>query len=529
MKQNTTDKVLRKMARPGFTFFLILLITTVGESLTRYFTAELFTRIINSYASWTMEILIQYGLLIMTVLIAGAVSTYFKALFSEKSIQQGVNRLQERMRTVVDNGGYREVEQIEYGEYHTLLTTDVERVAGFYPMVVFPLIGGAVQFSTALYFVFRNCWELALIYLGIAFFSFLIPKLFKPNLKVTKEVVQKNEGFIRTFFNHSLERVALVKVYNGKALEEKGIKQIHQRYGEALVHQQTAFSKMFAITNTTSSMFLLVQTFVEIWFVSIGKLTLGAFFGLAQLSSSINWPFWWMPHLINALSQTEVSAERIAEFVDSVSERRETNRVIDPSTDIIRGERLAFAYGDDKADKVLENFSFEINRNEIVGLNWKSGEGKSTLIKLISGLYSPQDGKIVQNKEILSFAYASQNELFFSDSIENNVALSESVDHRQLKQAFEKSSVDFLSGEHTVKTQLDKKGQPLSGGQQKRINLARAFYHDSDVLILDEPTASLDKETKSKVLEAIKKEKEKRPIILITHDRETYAICDRML
>jgi len=66
-------------------------------------------------------------------------------------------------------------------------------------------------------------------------------------------------------------------------------------------------------------------------------------------------------------------------------------------------------------------------------------------------------------------------------------------------------------------------------GQQKRINLARAFYHDSDILILDEPTASLDKETKSKVLEAIKREKEKRVVILITHDRETYAICDRML
>ncbi len=87
----------------------------------------------------------------------------------------------------------------------------------------------------------------------------------------------------------------------------------------------------------------------------------------------------------------------------------------------------------------------------------------------------------------------------------------------------------LLLGEHSPKTQLDKKGQPLSGGQQKRINLARAFYHDSDVLILDEPTASLDKETKSKVLEAIKREKEKRAVILITHDRETYEICDRML
>jgi ATP-binding cassette subfamily C protein CydD len=76
---------------------------------------------------------------------------------------------------------------------------------------------------------------------------------------------------------------------------------------------------------------------------------------------------------------------------------------------------------------------------------------------------------------------------------------------------------------------LDKRGKPLSGGQQKRINLARAFYHDSDILILDEPTASLDKETKDKVLEAIKVEKETRPLILITHDKKTYAICDRMI
>jgi ABC-type transport system involved in cytochrome bd biosynthesis fused ATPase/permease subunit len=169
---------------------------------------------------------------------------------------------------------------------------------------------------------------------------------------------------------------------------------------------------------------------------------------------------------MDSICQTEVSAERVAEFVDSISGEKATNRMVDHSVPVIKGENLA---------------------------------------------------------------YASQNELFFSDSIKNNVALSESVDDRKLKQTFEKTSVDFLSGEHSPETQLDKKGQPLSGGQQKRINLARAFYNDSDVLILDEPTASLDKETKAKVLEAIKCEKEKRSVILITHDRETYEICDRML
>jgi hypothetical protein len=108
-----------------------------------------------------------------------------------------------------------------------------------------------------------------------------------------------------------------------------------------------------------------------------------------------------MPYLMDSICQTEVSAERVAEFVDSISGEKATNRMVDHSVPVIKGENLA---------------------------------------------------------------YASQNELFFSDSIKNNVALSESVDDRKLKQTFEKTSVDFLSGEHSPETQLDKKGQPLSGG-----------------------------------------------------------------
>ena len=526
MTHAKTVRDLRRMARPGVLFFVILLLTTVGDSLTRYFLAESFTRIINSLNVWSISQFIQYGLFLVIVLVIGGLSSYYKAVISEKTLQQGLNRLQERIIASVDTGSFREVEQIEYGNYHTLMASDSEKIAGFYPMVVFPLLNGTIQFSTALYFVFRNSWELGLILIGISLFSFFVPKLFKTNLKVVKDEVQKNEGFIRTFFSHSLERVGLIKVYESKSVEEKGLKTVHKKYGKALVNLQSAFAKMLGINNLLTYISVAAQVCIEIWFIGIGKLTLGAFLGLSQLSSSINWPFWWMPHLMNEISQTEVSAERVAEFVDAIKEKRIANRIVDRSVPMLKGENLSFAYG---KDKVFEDFSFEIYRNEIVGLNWKSGEGKSTLIKLICGLYTPDGGRIVQKKKELCFAYAPQNELFFSDSIKNNVALSESVDNHKLKQAFEKTSVDFLGGEHSSKTQLDKKGQPLSGGQQKRINLARAFYHDSDVLILDEPTASLDKETKSKVLEAIKREKEKRAVILITHDRETYEICDRML
>ncbi|HPR97620.1 MAG TPA: ATP-binding cassette domain-containing protein, partial [Thermotogota bacterium] len=109
--------------------------------------------------------------------------------------------------------------------------------------------------------------------------------------------------------------------------------------------------------------------------------------------------------------------------------------------------------------------------------------------------------------------------------------LSSNKEDNRMKTSLENASVDFLNPKQSLSlsTTLNKSGQPLSGGQQKRINLARAFYHDSDILILDEPTASLDSETKDRVLQAIQREKKKRPVILITHDRETFEICDRFL
>jgi len=269
MTHAKTVRDLRRMARPGVLFFVILLLTTVGDSLTRYFLAELFTRIINSLNVWSISQFIQYGLFLVIVLVIGGLSSYYKAVISEKTLQQGLNKLQERIIASVDTGSFREVEQIEYGNYHTLMASDSEKIAGFYPMVVFPLLNGTIQFSTALYFVFRNSWELGLILIGISLFSFFVPKLFKTNLKVVKDEVQKNEGFIRTFFSHSLERVGLIKVYESKSVEEKGLKTVHKKYGKALVNLQSAFAKMLGINNLLTYISVVAQICIEIWFISI--------------------------------------------------------------------------------------------------------------------------------------------------------------------------------------------------------------------------------------------------------------------
>ncbi len=528
MKSRGSIKIIRKFSKPDPLLFITLLFATLGCGIYRYLVAETYTNIVNDFSTFTTETFIRYGILLIIFLCIGGLSTYLKDYISEKLNQYILKNIQNRVRNVINRGNFRQIDLTEYGKYNTLITADTELIAGFYSNIVFPMMNGVLQFSLAMYFVVKNSWELALIILCISLFSIFVPKLFKSKLKDAKQVVQNKDEALRTFFSHSLERVALIKSYNSKKLEERALNSVHKKYGESLIKQQIEFAKMLSFNNLTTYLIISVQAFIEIWFVLLGKLSIGAMTGLAAVSNSLSWPFWMLPSIIATLAQTEVAAERIDNFISESTVSEVSNLLVDHNIPVIKGKNISFSYD---SENVLNDFSFEINRNEILGLTWKSGEGKSTFIKILAGLYSPQTGQLIKNHANMKISYATQNELFFSDYVGNNISLSFDNDQSILNHSLEKASVDFLRNgtKLSLDTELNKTGQPLSGGQKKRINLARAFYHDSDILILDEPTASLDSETKKGVLEAIKTEKKKRTIILITHDQETFRICDRFL
>ncbi|HOO33455.1 MAG TPA: ABC transporter ATP-binding protein, partial [Thermotogota bacterium] len=498
--KNVVNKIIKlfKLSTPDFRSFSMLLLVTLGIGTFKYMHAEIELQLINNIHSLTSSSFIQFGIGLIVVLCIGGFSTYFSAVFSEKMTQHIQKRLQNKIRFAIQKGEYKKVEQTEYGKYNTLMISDTELIAGFFPKIIFPMISGSLQFSLGLYFAFKNCWELGFIILGISFCSLLLPKFFKPNLKEAQKKVQLTGEELRTFFSRSLERTGLIKVYNSKNIEKKGLTIVYDAYGDALIEQQRRISKMLGINNLITYGLIILQSFMELGFLMAGKLSLGAWMGLFQISDTINWPFSMMPVLIENLSLTEVAAERMAHFLHSLSPDSYSDIRYDTATPFIRGENISFAY--DK-EIVFKDFSFEINRNEILGLTWKSGEGKSTLIKMLAGLYNPQNGTLLKNKKDLNISYATQNELFFSDNIEHNIALSSNKEDNRMKTSLENASVDFLNPKQSLSlsTTLNKSGQPLSGGQQKRINLARAFYHDSDILILDEPTASLDSETKDRV------------------------------
>lgn len=213
--------------------------------------------------------------------------------------------------------------------------------------------------------------------------------------------------------------------------------------------------------------------------------------------------------------------------------KQSDNLVFDKKIEI---KNLSFSYNNSE-NKILENINLTINKGESIGIYGESGSGKSTLIDIIVGLLEPQKGKVlVDNNDIskqkrdwfAKIGYVPQNVYLNDDTIKNNIffyenknlnnknRLKESVKISQLK----KISLNKLVGERGIK---------ISGGQKQRVGLARALYKESDILVLDESTSSLDKENEDNFLKDVFKLKSKKTLIIISHKKSIVNKCDKVI
>ena len=206
---------------------------------------------------------------------------------------------------------------------------------------------------------------------------------------------------------------------------------------------------------------------------------------------------------------------------------------------LIELKQISFKY-DNSNTYILKNFDLKINKNSCLGIYGKSGVGKTTLVDIICGLIEPQDGQIyIDNKELNNFnksnwqkkiSYVSQNFYMLNDTIKNNITLfnNKPLDQIKFDKAINISQLNFKKNMlHNQK--IGETGNFLSGGQNQRIAIARAIYQDNEILIFDEPSNMLDKETKTVFLSHLAKLKKNKTIIVVSHDEETLDICDEKI
>ncbi|MCB5189980.1 ABC transporter ATP-binding protein/permease [Methylobacillus arboreus] len=191
----------------------------------------------------------------------------------------------------------------------------------------------------------------------------------------------------------------------------------------------------------------------------------------------------------------------------------------------------------------LRNVSFKITKGQSIGLIGESGSGKSTIIDIILGLLKPQAGHVMVDGQDIHQAlrswqdmigYVPQSIFLTDDSLKHNIAFGiaeDNIDMESLQKAIHAAQlhtfVDSLP--HGIDTVVGERGVRLSGGQRQRIGIARALYHDPDILVLDEATSALDEETEKEVMQAVDMLHGSKTIVIVAHRLSTVRNCDRIL
>ena len=199
---------------------------------------------------------------------------------------------------------------------------------------------------------------------------------------------------------------------------------------------------------------------------------------------------------------------------------------------------ISFGYHQGK--NVLSHFNLEIQKGEKVAFVGRSGAGKSTLIDLIIGILKPKSGEIyIDDQKISShnikswrkkIGYIPQSIYLFDGTVGENIAFGSKIDKKRLTQVTKMAKIyDFLQEHKGFDTMVGDGGNLLSGGQKQRIGIARALYHDPDILVLDEATSALDTQTESAIMDEIYQIAKDKTLLVIAHRLSTIERCDRKI
>ena len=424
------------------------------------------------------------------------------------------------------------------GELLTRLTSDVSIVSDGVSSILPTVVSALSRLICAVVVLVVLDPIFALAFFVAGSLVFLVITFLREKLKGYHKKTQETDGKVRSFMQECIENLLAVKVFavnekiegQANALQEKNYKIKMKRMRYSVVGHAT-YNFIFSAGYLFALIYGGVKILNEV-------LTYGSLSAILQLVNNVQVPFASLSNVLPKYYAMIASAERIMEIEEVEEEPRAikiNKEAVYKKMNGIAIENVSFTYD---RDKVLDNASIYINKGDFVAITGTSGVGKSTLMKLMLGVYPLDSGKVyIDSGEPLAldnstrplFSYVPQGNMLFSGTLRDNVtfirsdASDEEID-RALTISLAKQFIDQLpEGLNTV---VGENGVGLSEGQIQRIAIARAVLTRSPILLLDEATSALDEHTEKMVLDNLKTI-EDITLIIVTHKKAALEICNR--
>lgn len=385
-------------------------------------------------------------------------------------------------------------------------------------------------------------WKLALVALAIAPVLLLVSWPFGRKLRAQWHEIKELDSAAMSLLQEVFSTVRVIKAFGREELETSRLIDVASRSMDSKVRvakTQGRFDFWLGLMFAVGTAAVLG---VGAWQVETGQLSLGDFFMVATLLAQFYAPLQLVVGQIASLQSSLASAERAMELLDEVPEVLEAPdaRKLERVQGQVRFEDVVFEY--EEGSPVLHGVDFEVRAGERIGIAGPTGSGKTTLMNLLMRLFDPKSGSIRIDGEDLrevqiaslreQFSVVLQEPVLFKQSIASNIAygINDATPEAVVEAAKLANAHDFIeSFPEGYETVVGERGQRLSGGERQRISLARAFLKDSPILILDEPTSSVDIHTENAIMEACTRLMEGRTTFIIAHRPSTLESCDKVL
>lgn len=418
------------------------------------------------------------------------------------------------------------------GDLISIITSDIELLEVFYAHTISPICI-AVIYSIVMT-VFIGSYHIVLDML--AMFAYVTVGVVIPLFTSKRSGddgirFRTKAGMLSGFVLDSLRGLSETLQY-GQG--EKRLEEINQQTDQLSKDEERmkrTAGQNTAMTNTIILAFDIAMLFLSAQLVGFE----GCLITTLAMMSSFG-PVVALAALGATLQNTLAAGNRVLDILDESPVVEEITGKEEMSFHGADAKNVTFAYGE---EIILDDFSMEIPKKQIIGIHGRSGSGKSTLLKLFMRFWQVQHGSIeISGKNVdeinttnlrMMESFVTQETHLFHDSIRNNLRVAKlDATEEEIVAACKKASVHefIMSLPKGYDTEVGELGDTLSGGERQRLGVARAFLHDAPFLLLDEPTSNLDSLNEAVILKSLHEECSDKSVVLVSHRKSTMGIAD---
>jgi ATP-binding cassette subfamily B protein len=543
-------KLLASYLKTYWTLVALALVLAAINQIFSLLDPLIFRHVIDQYATRFKEYSTAEFFRGVSLLLAAAVGVAFVSRVAKNFQDYFINVITQRLGAQIYADGIRHSLELPYSVFEdqrsgeTLgklqkVRADVEKLISASVNILFTSLVGII-------FVMGYAWSVHWLIAPIYFLTIpalgILSSVLSRKIKVIQKVIVAETTALAGATTESLRNIELVKSLGLASQEIARLNSTTDRILQLELKKVRYIRSLSFIQGTTVNLLRTSIMFLMLYLIFTQAITVGQFFSLFIYSFFIFGPLQELGNIINIYREAEVSLKNFQDILDMKKEPRPANPVPLPSLKHLRFDHVGFQH-QTASSPALTNISFEVMRGDTVAFVGPSGAGKTTLVKLLVGLYAPQLGDIFYNgysaatvdlnqlRERIGFV--TQDTQLFSGTIrENLLFVNPSATDEECLDVLRKAACHTLLARATkgLDTVIGEGGVKVSGGEKQRLSIARALLRRPHLLVFDEATSSLDSLTEEEIGATIRDVGHSQDVmtILIAHRLSTIMHADRI-